>query len=256
MKKYIFIKRFISAFVLSMFCLTPNVYATGQIVTVGGYNNSAYNNGYTYDEYVNGAEKLQNNVIPGNVVKFGRGQKLPVFIQDQVSTKDALAGNNVIAVLAQDWVMNGMLIADAGSVIYGTVSNTVSAGGWSRNGKLQIDFNRMETPEGQIYDLVTEKIDIEVEGSKSVVAKNIAKGVGIVLVGALIGAAIAFSGSSVSYRSRDNRGRNTAIGAGVGAAIFTGSALIGAANQKGDDITIPANTNFEIVLLDDIVISK
>ena len=58
MKKYIFIKRFISAFVLSMFCLTPNVYATGQIVTVGGYNNSAYNNGYTYDEYVNGVEKL------------------------------------------------------------------------------------------------------------------------------------------------------------------------------------------------------
>ena len=268
--------------ILPSFFLTPNLVIANEIIVIDSYgqaryegmNENEYVNGqysntpiYTYQQpvvnntifnNVNNVPTQQNYFVPasknqltGSVTYVGKGTKLPIFIQDEISTKDALAGHKVVAVLAKDWVVNNRTIADAVSVLYGSLTESVSASGWSRDGRMQIDFNQIETPDGNIYEIKTEKIDVQMD--KAAIAGKIAAGAGVLLAGAVIGAL--FGMGSSGFSSGSSIGRSSAIGAGAGAAFAGGLGLIKAAHTKGDDITIPANTNFEIILLDNVPIN-
>ena len=282
-------KKILSLFVLLAFFITTNCYAYDTI-TIGAdgqaryedeednYVNDIYsktnsNNviiipeNYTYN--VQNVQNTTNPVYQAQISKFGKGDTLNVFIQDEISTKDAMSGQEIIAVLSNDWIVNGKVVAESGSVVYGNIVNSEAAKGWSKDAKLQMDFKRIETPNGEIYNITAEKIDIEVEKEKSGWAKAAAIGVGVLAIGALIGASIAYGASgskttttttttsntttsSTTTTKSDNAGKNSAIGAGIGAAIAVGCGLFVAAQTKGDDITIPSGTNIDLVLTEHV----
>lgn len=282
-------KKILSLFVLLAFFVTSNCYAYDTIIigadgqayyedeednyVNGIYSNTNSNNAvvvpqnYTY----NGQQKnnTSNDLYQARVAKFGKGETLNVFVQDEISTKDALSGQEIIAVLTNDWIVNGKVIAESGSVVYGNIVNSEAAKGWSKDAKLQMNFKRIETPNGEVYNITAEKIDIEVEKEKSGWAKKALIGVGVLAVGALIGASIAYGASgskttttttttsntttsSTTTTKSDNAGKNSAIGAGIGAAIAVGCGLYVAAQTKGDDITIPSGTNIDLVLTEHV----
>ena len=282
-------KKILSLFVLLAFFITTNCYAYDTII-IGADGQARYED--EEDNYVNGiysktnsnnviiipenytynVQKVQNTtntVYQAQITKFGKGDTLNVFIQDEISTKDAMSGQDIIAVLSNDWIVNGKVVAESGSVVYGNVVNSKSAEGWSKDAKLQMDFKRIETPNGEIYNITAEKIDIEVEKEKSGWAKAAAIGVGVLAIGALIGASIAYGASgskttttttttsntttsSTTTTKSDNAGKNSAIGAGIGAAIAAGCGLYVTAQTKGDDITIPSGTNIDLVLTEHV----
>lgn len=282
-------KKILSLFVLLAFFITTNCYAYDTII-IGADGQARYED--EEDNYVNGiysktnsnnvtiipenytynVQKVQNTTNPvyqAQITKFGKGDTLNVFIQDEISTKDALSGQEIIAVLTNDWIVNGKVVAESGSVVYGNIVNSEAAKGWSKDAKLQMDFKRIETPNGEIYNITAEKIDIEVEKEKSGWAKAAAIGVGVLAIGALIGASMAYSASgskttttttttsntttsSTTTTKSDNAGKNSAIGAGIGAAIAAGCGLFVAAQTKGDDITIPSGTNIDLVLTEHV----
>ena len=282
-------KKILSLFVLLAFFITTNCYAYDTII-IGADGQARYED--EEDNYVNGiysktnsnnviiipenytynVQKVQNTtntVYQAQITKFGKGDTLNVFIQDEISTKDAMSGQDIIAVLSNDWIVNGKVVAESGSVVYGNVVNSKSAEGWSKDAKLQMDFKRIETPNGEIYNITAEKIDIEVEKEKSGWAKAAAIGVGVLAIVALIGASIAYGASgskttttttttsntttsSTTTTKSDNAGKNSAIGAGIGAAIAAGCGLYVTAQTKGDDITIPSGTNIDLVLTEHV----
>ena len=104
-----------------------------------------------------------------------------------------------------------------------------------------MNFNKLDTPDGKTYDLVTEKIDFNVSND-GVVQKTLTSAASAAAVGALVGLAVALLSSNHAY-ARD---------IGIGAVISGGLALATTVMQNGVDAEIPAYTDLEVVLDEDI----
>lgn len=172
----------------------------------------------------------------GYVAQIAAGTKFNVYLQNAINTASALKGDEVIAVVSDPYVYNGQVIIPQGSLVYGTLSKARNATYGSRNGRIVINFNKIVTPENQVYDISAEEIDFTVsnDGKIGTAAKNV---VTHAAVGALVGMLFALlTDSSV--------GRGAAIGAGVGG----GGSLVYSAAEKGVDAEIPSFTELEITL--------
>ena len=191
---------------------------------------------YSFDEpkqqttVQNVTQNQDNNVLKGYVGQVAKGSTF-------INTATANIGDNIIAVLTENWIYNGHVIAPQGSVVSGVLTKARHATYGSRNGRVVINFTQVTTPENKIYEISTEKIDFTVtnDGKFQSVITNVAKGALIGVIGGLI----------VGALSRDaNIGVSTAIGAGVGA----GTSLAGSAAEKGVDAEIPTYTELELTL--------
>lgn len=199
---------------------------------------------YTFDEpsqktsTVNTtAQKKDNTVLKGYVGQVAKGSTFNAYLQTPINTATANIGDNVTAVLTEDWLYNGYKIASQGSIVTGELTKARHATYGSRNGRVIINFKQVTTPEGKVYDLSTEKIDFTITNDGKFQST-----VSSAIKGALIGAV---GGLLVGLLSKDtNVGVSTAIGAGVGA----GTSVVGSAIEKGVDAEIPVYTELELTL--------
>ena len=177
-----------------------------------------------------------NKILKGYVGQIPKGTTFKAYLQTPVNTATANLGDNVIAILTDDWMYKGTVIAPQGSVLSGTIVKAKSARYGSRNGSVDIDFNTLQTGK-KTYNMSTEKIEFDVsnDGKIGKVSKNLLAGAA---TGALLGLLIGLC------NSKTNNGTATAIGAGIGA----GSAIIGSAVEKGVDAEIPTYTELDITL--------
>lgn len=182
--------------------------------------------------------QVPSNALKGFVASVGAGSVLDVYLQNAINTATANIGDNVVGVLKSDWVVDGLhVVAPQGSVLYGNLTKAVSARYGSRNGGVVIDFNKIVTPDGKTYDLVTQPIDFDVTNDGKL--KSTASKVAVAsAVGALAGLAFALLGGG------DNIGSGAAIGAGVAGGI----SLISSVAEKGVDAEIPSYTELEVVV--------
>lgn len=182
--------------------------------------------------------QVPSNALTGFVASIGAGSVLDVYLQNAINTATANVGDSVVAVLKSDWVVDGQhVIAPQGSVIYGNLTKAVSARYGMRNGGVVIDFNKIVTPDGKSYDLVTQPIDFDVTNDgklKSTASKVAVAGA----VGALTGLLFSLIGGGDNYAS----------GAAIGAGVAGGIALVSSVAQKGVDAEIPSFTELEIVV--------
>ena len=188
-------------------------------------------------------QKVQTppTTLKGFVGKVGKGAILNVYLQNPINTATANVGDSVIGVLKSDWVSNSRVIAQQGSILTGVLTEANHARFGMRNGGVQISFNKLDTPDGKTYDLVTEKIDFNVSND-GVVQKTLTSAASAAAVGALVGLAVALLSSNHAY-ARD---------IGIGAGISGGLALATTVMQNGVDAEIPAYTDLEVVLDEDI----
>ncbi|MBR2526770.1 hypothetical protein IKE67_09925 [bacterium] len=198
---------------------------------------------YTFDEPAQQAtisttnRKKDNNVLKGYVGQVAKGSVFNAYLQTPINTANANIGDNVTAVLTEDWVYNGYTIAPQGSLVTGELTKARHATYGSRNGRVVINFTQVTTPESKVYEVSTEKIDFTITNDGKFQST-----VSSALKGALIGAV---GGLIVGLLSKDaNVGVSTAIGAGVGA----GTGLAGSAVEKGVDAEIPVYTELELTL--------
>lgn len=188
--------------------------------------------------------KSSSNSLKGFVGKIGNGSILNIYLQNAIDTSTAEKGDEVTAILKDDWLINGHLIAPQGSVVYGKVKTAAPAKSLMRDAKLALDFNQLETPDGKIYNLETEEITFDVsadeskikQATKNVVAPMVA-GTLVALLGTLM-----FGGDARSY------GKSALIGAGTGAGI----AVISNVVQRGENAEIPSYTELELKVLKDV----
>lgn len=177
------------------------------------------------------------NTYSGYIAQLSAGTKFNVYLQNAINTADAQEGDNVTAVV-QDGIMYGNeTIIPQGSLVYGKLKKARSAGYGSRSGRVVIVFDKIVTPDNQVYSISVEDIDFSVsnEGKLSESAKS---AITSAAVGALLGLLFgAISGT-------DHLGRSVAIGAGVGA----GASAVSSVAEKGVDAEIPSFTEIELTL--------
>ena len=197
---------------------------------------------YTFDDETYNKQVVQtpvtvnSNVLKGYVGEVATGTSFAVFLQTPINTATAQSGDQVTAVLTEDWVYRNNVIAPQGSIVSGYLAKARSATYGSRNGRVVIVFNQITTPEGKVLSISTEEVDFTVtnDGKWSRAAGNI---VGMTIAGALVGLLFAAIGGN-------NVGAGAAIGAGSGAAM----AAIGAGAERGVDAEIPIYTELELTL--------
>ena len=183
--------------------------------------------------------KTAPTTLKGYAGKIGNGERLNIYLQSGINTATAAEGNIVNAVLKQDWTYKEYTVAPVGSLVTGTIVKASPAKLGSRNGSVDIVFNKILTPDGKTLNISTEKVEFNVtnEGkAKQVITATL----GMALLGAALGVAFAFIGGGSAS--------NIANGAIIGASVGGGSALVTGVAQKGVDAEIPAFTDIEIVL--------
>ena len=190
--------------------------------------------------YQQSVQQTQPTTLRGYVGSVGAGTELNVYLQDPINTATANVGDTVIGVLKEDWTSKGHVIAAQGSVLYGTITKAQHARAGMRNGGVEIDFNRLATPDGNTYSLTTQKInfDVDNEGHWKKAAVSVAKASAI---GALVGLAFALLG-----------GGDYGTGAAIGAGLAGGVSLISNVAEKGVDAEIPSYTDLQVLIERDV----
>lgn len=195
-------------------------------------------------------EEIRNNTFTpqqrplfGQVIKVPEGTTFPITFDSGISSGSLEKNDRLTAKLTRDFVYNGVLIAPAGSLIYGTATDAQNAGYAYGSGSLEINFNEILTPDGNMLSISTEKIYME---AKSERAKKMTRDIIVGTLGTmLIGAAFTALGGG------DDWGRNMAVYGSIGAL---GGGLRGVM-QRGQDIQIPDGTTIELKLTQPLTVS-
>jgi biotin carboxyl carrier protein len=156
------------------------------------------------------------------------GTSLTAQLPAQISTKTAKVGDRVSAYLTNDLVVDGKVIAKAGALLQGSVSQVVSGsnkiGGTATLG---LNFDNLTLADGS---------DKPVSGSvtqaaaKSDTGKDTAKIAGGAIIGAVVGKQV-------------NDDKGAVIGGILGAAAGTA-----AAKKTGSEVVLPAGTQIGFTL--------
>lgn len=156
------------------------------------------------------------------------GTSLTAQLPAEISTKTAKVGDRISAYLTNDLVVDGKVIAKAGAMLQGSVSQVVS--GSNKIGgtpTLGLNFDNLQLADGS---------DAMVNGSvtqaaaKSDTSKDTAKIAGGAIVGAVVG-----------HQVDDDKG--ALIGGLIGAAAGTA-----AAKKTGSEVVLPAGTQIGFTL--------
>lgn len=136
---------------------------------------------------------------------------------------------------------DGRVIVPAGSRIIGQIAKIEPTGRTGRNAEMDIDFNRIITPDNQTY-MIQGSVATEDGMLRGGTTKGrILRALGTTAVGAGLGAAL---GTAMGPLSGGEVGKGaiygTAVGAGVGA--------LAAAAMKGKDVSISSGDKLEIKL--------
>lgn len=179
---------------------------------------------------------IQNKTLIGSVMEIPEGTTFSITFDSGINSGSLEKNDKLIASLTKDFIYNGTIIAPAGSLVYGNATYAKNAGYAYGSGALEINFNQIITPDGNMIEISTEKIYIE---EKSERAKKMTRDMLIGALGSmLVGAAFTAIGGG------DDWGRNMLIYGGLGAA---GGGIRGAM-QRGKDVDIPNGTTIELKL--------
>ena len=196
------------------------------------------------NKYVPQQQPEQSTTLKGYVGKVEKGTTFKTYLQTPVNTATANQGDVITAVLTDDWLYNGHVIAPQGSLVTGTIKKARHASYGSRNGRVVIDFNKLTAVDGKTYDISTEEVDFTVtnDGKLKSTVKNVAAGAAI---GALSGLLVALLSRDASY------GASIAIGAASGAGI----GAIKSGVEAGIDAEIPVYTELDLTLSKSLSVS-
>ena len=200
------------------------------------YNNYNYN--YNAGYYGAGSPNLQ-----GSVVMVPANTSFSAVLMTPLSSETSKLGDSVSMYLPSDFYYGKNLIAGAGSKINGSVIKVKKGGLGGRNGQLQIKFNTLVTPSGQIIPIsasiqTNDGGGILKAGTAADVSKTYARNSAIgAASGAVMGVVMgALSGGSVGK------------GAIYGTAVGGGMGLLSPVLTRGGNVELPQNSQFEIVL--------
>ena len=220
----------------------------GQVPVNNNYQpqtNGYYTQGNNYSNY-----GVNNEQLHGNVVMVPANTAFNAVLMTPLSSENAKAGDSVAMFLGSDFYYGKNLIAPAGSRILGMVVKAKKGSYGNRNGQLQIKLTNIVTPAGQIIPISASiKTDdgtgVLKAGTAMDSTKEYAKKAAI---GAASGAVLGVVMGALS-------GGKVGKGAIYGTAVGGGLGLVQPVFERGDNIDLPQNAQFDIVLDQPITVS-
>ncbi len=189
--------------------------------------------------------------LSGRVMTVGAGTKFQASLKNTMDSGSTVPGESVEATLPSPIYSGGVEVVPAGSTLIGQVSNVVSAKRFrfGANGKIDIRFTTIQTPDGRRFPLSASVDGNEVRLTGGSTAGRVGKGLLTTGIGAGGGAALGTGlGAIVGATSNGQVGRATGMGAVFGTAIGAGVGLVGAGVRKGSEVVFKAGTQLPVQL--------
>ena len=180
-----------------------------------------------------GVVSTTNEVATNSVMSYD--VIIPVVLQSTINSGSLSQNDRISATLQRDLVLNGRLVAEQGSIVYGTATETKRAGGAYKNGEITLRFDRILTSEGN--ELV---IDSEPLVFENKVANRGAKIAGSITGGALIGVA----GAALLSAFAKDPSWVAAIAVGAATGAITGGLRV--LNVNGQEIELTEGQVFQL----------
>lgn len=179
--------------------------------------------------------------LQGYVLYVPSGVTTSAVLSSEINSQNAVVGAVVNAVLPEDFMYNGVVVASAGSVVNGSIVQTKKATYGNRNAQIQIRFTTIRTPYNNIIPISATIATDDFSGVlKGATTKDSVKEYARdSVIGAGSGAVL---GTAMGALSSGSVGK----GAIYGTALGAGMGLMKNVIQKGDNILIPANSQIEI----------
>lgn len=182
----------------------------------------------------------QQQKLYGHIVKVPAGTKFDVTFDSGVSSGSMEKNDRLTVRLTNDLKYNGQLVAPAGSLVYGTATEARNAGYAYGGGAIELNFNEILMPDGNMLSISTKKIIMQADSKRAAkMSRDIVLGA---LGSMLLGAAFTAMGGGNDW------GRNMLIYGGIGAL---GGGVHGAM-QRGEEITIPDGTTITVTLTESL----
>lgn len=197
------------------------------------YAYTQYSPNYGYDMNMG----YENSNLQGYAVYVPAGVTCKGLLSQEISSQSAVAGQNVNLILKEDFIYNEKVIAPEGSVVYGTISSIKKAGYGNRNAKMMIRFTSIVTPYGNTIPI---NAVIATSDSSGMLKGGTAKDSAIeyvrdTAIGAGAGAAL---GTAMGALSSGSVGKGAVYGTAIGAGLGMARRIA----DKGEAIYIPANS--------------
>ena len=181
--------------------------------------------------------------LQGRVTMIPMGTTFAAVTTSDISSNNLVIGDNVTLTLASPFYYKGCLIAPANSNIIGLVTDAKPAGRVESTGRIKIKFTEIITPNGNRLPVSAKIITNDGTGvlkgqATKDKAKSIAKDVAIGSAGG------ALSGLVFGSMAGGSAGKGTALGTALGAGLGLGKAII----DKGQDVTIPAGSQLNLMI--------
>lgn len=191
------------------------------------------------------------NVLQGRVAVVQAGTHLKAALKNSLDSGSTQPGEPVEATITAPVFSGGEEVIPAGSKLQGQVSSVVSAKRFhfGANGKVDIRFTAVETPDGRKFPLSASIDDTQLRLTGGTTAGRVGKGLITTGIGAGSGAALGTAlGAIVGATGRGQVGRSTGMGAAFGTALGGGVGLVGAGVRKGSEVKIIAGTELPVQL--------
>ena len=158
------------------------------------------------------------------MVTVPAGTSLLVRMIDTVDSSKNPAGSRFTASLETNLEVGGVVVAPAGTRVYGRLAESKEAGRMAGKSELQLELTEIVV-NGTAYPVLSSDYQVKGKSSGGRSAKRILGGAGL---GALIGGIAG----------------NAGMGAAIGAAAGTTAAVV----QKGEKVSVPSETLLEFRL--------
>jgi len=199
------------------------------------------------------------NVLMGRISTVSAGTKFQASLKHSLDSGSTQPGEPVEATLGMPLFANGQEVIPAGSKLTGNVTNVVSAKRFKfgANGKIDIKFTAIETPDGRKFPLSASVDDTQLRMTGGTGMGRVGKGLVTTGVGAAGGAALGTAlGAIVGATSDGSVGKATGMGAAFGTALGGGVGLVGAGIRKGSEAKIVAGTALPVRLDDSLQVTS
>ena len=173
----------------------------------------------------------KTKTLKGTIVNVPSGISFDASLQSTIDSASLEQNDRITATLNTDFVYKGMLVAPAGSILYGKaikVSHPTYASG---NGDMELVFNQILTPNGTKIAISSNKIVLKATKNRAAsISINAVKGATVGALAGLITCAMTNGDASAIWRG-------AAIGA-VGSGIA----------HKGENVMVKPGTPLQIKL--------
>lgn len=219
--------------------MQKNILAFAFLTTLlfsGGVTFANVNYSYTPPQ-IDKSDNLQ-----GYVLYVPAGITMNAVLSSEINSQNAIVGSVINAILVEDFMYNGTIVASAGSVINGSIVQAKKATYGNRNAQMQIRFTTIRTPYNNIIPISATIATNDLSGVlKGATMKDSAKEYAKdTVIGAGSGAILGTAMGAIKSSSTVGKG------AIYGAALGAGMGLIKNVAQKGENILIPANSQVNI----------